>query len=499
MGAPTAPVARPQGLFDREAEWDRLVAFVDDPRPGPAIGVVAGPRGHGKSFLLKALAHATGGFYFCGQEAVQAETLRSLAQQYARHADLPQVPHWAGWREALLTLASTERGPARLVVIDGFPDVVRQSPGLPAAVSEVCHQLGEGPQSSCRLRLLLCGSTTPVMSRLLSASTMWVDQVVEVAPLDFRQTRALWAIDDPGLALRVHAVVGGSATFRFDPAGDRPPAGPADFDRWIRECVLNPRLPLFWKAEHLLDRVPGPWDIAACHSTVAALAAGRSTLGEIAGFLDRPTTDVPHILSHLEERGLVRGEPDAFRPGLIRYRITEPLLAFDHAVIRPHRCDLLDATATAITEVWRQAWPVFERDVAGPHFAQICREWAVRFAAAESPADVPSSALSGSLPHATGEPARIDVAVRGRQDHGPGTLLSIGLVSWTDRMDTPHLEQLRDHLARLAAAGEDVRRTRLVCYGAAGFGPGLRDAEAEGEVVLISPEQMYGTIRRKSA
>ncbi|MGW6395986.1 AAA family ATPase [Streptomyces sp. NPDC055103] len=489
MGALSTPVDRPQGLYDREAEWDRLVAFVDDPRPRPAIGVVTGPRGHGKSFLLKALARATGGFYFSGQEAAQAETLRALAQQYARRADLARAPHWTGWRDALLTLAAAGRGPTALVVIDGFPEVVRQSPGLPATINEVCHQLGDGPGSSSRLRLLLCGSTTPVMSRLLSASARWVDQVVEMAPLDYRQARELWAIDDLALALRVHAVVGGSMAFRFDPAGERPPA---DFDRWIRECVLSPRLPLFWKAGHILDRVPDSWDVAACHSTVAALAAGRSTPGEIADFLDRPATDVPHILSHLEERGLVRGEPDAFQPGLIHYRIAEPLLAFDHAVIRPHRSDLVDAGATEIDEIWRQARSVFERDVAGPHFAQICREWAARFAAAELFGDVPESALSGSLPHTTGEAAIMDVVVRGRSGRRPGPLLSIGLVSWSHPMDTPHLERLRDHRAHLAALGEDAGQARLACYGAAGFGPALRDAEANGEVLLVSPEQVYG-------
>ncbi|MER6099910.1 ArsR family transcriptional regulator [Streptomyces sp. NPDC001728] len=492
MGALVTPVARPQGLYDREAEWDRLVAFVGDPRPGPAIGVVTGPRGHGKSFLLKALTRATGGFYFSCQEAAQAETLRALAQRYARHAGLARAPHWTGWRDALLALAVTGHGPTALVVIDGFPEVVRQSPGLPATINEVCHQLGDGQGGSSRLRLLLCGSTTPVMTRLLSGADRWVDQVVEVAPLDFRRARDLWAIEDLALALRVHAVVGGSAAFRFDPAGDRPPTGFADFDRWIQERVLSPRLPLFWKAGHILDRVPDSWDVAVCHSTVAALAAGRSTPGEIADFLDRPATDVPHILSHLEERGLVRGEPDAFQPGLIHYRITEPLLAFDHAVIRPHRPELVDADVTEIDEIWRQARAVFERDVAGPYFARICREWAVLYAPAELFGEAPESAVSGSLPHTTGEPVIIDVVVRGEQGRRPGPLLSIGLVSWTHPMDTPHLERLRGHLTRLAALGEDTGRTRLVCYSAAGFSPGLRAAEENGDVLLVSPEQLYG-------
>ncbi|MEU0133178.1 ATP-binding protein [Streptomyces sp. NPDC006296] len=487
------PVSRPERLYDREAAWDRLVAFVGDPRPGPAIGVVTGPRGHGKSFLLRALARATGGFYFGGQQAARAETLRSLAEQYAHHAQLARPPHWAGWSEALLALATAGSGPATVVVLDGLPELVRQSPGLPAAVSEVCRSLRQGRSSPRPLRLVLCGSTTPVMKRLLSASTTWIDEVLEVAPLDFRRARELWGTADRSLALRMHAVVGSSPAFRFDPAGDHPPGTPDAFGPWICRSVINPRLPLFWKAEHLLDGATDTWDIAACHSTVAAVATGRTLPGEIAERLDRPATDVPHILSHLTERGLISGEPDAFRPGLIHYRITEPLLAFDHAVIRPHRFRLVDADLGEIEEVWQDARPVFERDVAAPHFAQICREWVSLLAAPELFGAAPASALSGSPLPSAGRSADIDVVVRGRGDGGrPGPLLSIGLARWAEPVSTTDLERLRASLVQLADLGEDIGRTRLACYGAAGFSPGLRRAEEDGEVLLVSPEQLYG-------
>ncbi|WP_254667785.1 AAA family ATPase [Streptomyces griseus] len=491
MAAPMTPVARPERLHGREAEWDRLVAFVDDPRPGPAIGIVTGPHGHGKSFLLRALARATGGFYFGGQPAAEAETLRSVAREYASHAHLARPPHWTGWREALLAMAATGSGPATVLVLDGLPELVRQSPGLPAAISDVCRSLRRGPADSAPLRLVLCGSTTPVMKRLLSASTTWVDDVLEVAPLDFRRARELWGIGNRPLALRVHAVVGSSPAFRFDPAGDRPPQTADDFDPWICRNVLTPRLPLFWKATHLLDGVTDTWDLAACHSTVAAVASGRTMPGEIADWLDRPATDVPHILAHLTERGLISGEPDAFHPGLVHYRVSEPLLAFDHAVIRPNRFRLADADDTEIERIWQDARPTFERGVAGPHFAQICREWAARFAPAGTFGAAPASVLSGSLPHTPGHPTGVDVVVRGRGDGRPGPLLSLGVARWTDPVSTTDLERLRVSLVDLAELGEDIGRTRLACYGAAGFSPGLRNAEADGEVLLVSPEELY--------
>jgi hypothetical protein len=53
-----AHYAKPEAMFDREAEWEALVAFACDPQPGPTLGVVRGRRRQGKTYLLEALAKA---------------------------------------------------------------------------------------------------------------------------------------------------------------------------------------------------------------------------------------------------------------------------------------------------------------------------------------------------------------------------------------------------------------------------------------------------------
>jgi hypothetical protein len=488
MGSATTAVGRPTTLFDRIAEWDALAAFVSDPRPGPAIGMVSGPRGQGKSFLLQELARTTGGFHFEAQEAAEAESLRRLADRFGHHTGQASPPRWRGWEDALETMLALGADRPVPIVLDGFPELVRQSPALPAAVAGACRRLRDGGGRN-GARVLLCGSAMPVMHRLLGNAPATVDFQIEIGRLDHRQGARLWNVEDPHLALQVHAVVGSSPAFRHDAAGEEGPAHRDDFDDWVCRTVLNPRLPLFWKAGQLIEREPDGWDRALCHSVVAALADGCTTTGAIAEWLTRPATDVPHILTVLGDCGFVESTPDAFRPGVLHHRIAEPLLAFDHAVIRPHHSELQREEATG---VWRTVRPAFEASTLEQRFAHVCREWAVGFAGTDTFGAAAATATYGSLPAAPGlAPLDADVVIRGEAHGRPGTLLSVGRARWNELMDLHHLHEVQQVVAALAERGEDVSRTRPALYSAAGFSPRLRTAEAHGELILVDPHRLY--------
>ena len=71
------------------------------------------------------------------------------------------------------------------------------------------------------------------------------------------------------------------------------------------------------------------------HSVLSAVAEGNGTRGGIAGYLERKATDISHHLSVLEDAGLLARDVDVFRPGRSVYRISGPLIAFYHAIMRP--------------------------------------------------------------------------------------------------------------------------------------------------------------------
>ncbi len=69
---------RPDDVFDREEEWDALARFASVPEPGALLGIVSGRRRQGKTYLLQALAEATGGLHHEAVEASRAESLRRI-------------------------------------------------------------------------------------------------------------------------------------------------------------------------------------------------------------------------------------------------------------------------------------------------------------------------------------------------------------------------------------------------------------------------------------
>ncbi|SEQ04700.1 AAA family ATPase [Streptomyces radiopugnans] len=487
--------AKPDTVLGRDAEWEALTAFASDPRPGPGLGVVSGRLRQGKTHLLRALTGAAGGFWFGAQEAVRSESLRMLGEQVAEYAGAPARSRPRGWEAAVDALLRLGEGRPLPVVVDEFPRLVRQSPSLPSVICAALHRrsAAAGEDGGARPRLLLCGSDLPVMRRLFSGPSPLhglADLELEVRPPDFRQAARLWGLDDPRLAFLVHAVVGGTPAYRYDHVRGDTPGGPDDFGAWVRRTVLDPGTPLYREARLLLLEETDHLDRALCHSALAAVASGHSTSGEIAEFLDVPLPDVSRCLELLHESGLLGAEPDALRPNVTRLRIAEPLLAFEYAVVRPRRSSAEREDADAL---WHRARPVFETEVAAPHFAQVCRDWASGYAGSGVFGEAPATALHGSPAHPPPDAApAAEVVVRGPAGERPGALLSVGLARWDEVLDVAHLERLRRLIAHLAARGEDTARTRPACYSGAGFTPALRAAEADGEVVLVGLDRLYG-------
>ncbi|ARH89245.1 AAA family ATPase [Streptomyces sp. MOE7] len=493
MSAADATVhpAKPVRIFDRDSEWAELMGFLCDPHAKAALALVSGQRRHGKTFLLEAATQATGGFYFDGKVAAEKESLRRLAERLTEYTRERHPPHWHRWEEALdALLALGSRQPAT-VVIDDFPDLVGQSPALPSVLYGAYRRLEQEDRDN-RTRLILSGGSPAVMKRLFSGPSPLhglTSLELVVLPFGFRQAARFWGIESPRLAVQVHAVVGGSPAYRGDLVCDDAPSGPDDFDAWVCRTVLSPRVPLFWEARYLLESEADHADRALGHSVLVAIADGRSTPGGIAERIGASLSDVSHVLAVMSNQQLLYGEPDAFRPGLTRYRIAEPLLAFEHAVAWPHRarCEQEDAAG-----VWDRVRATFDSVVAAPHFAQLCRDWATHHAAWETFGGASRRAVRGTIPD-PGRRTRLDadVVVRGSVEGTPGTLLSVGLARWNETMGLDHLERLRHIVSLLDASGEYTEQTVVACYSGIGFSPELRAAEARGEVVLVDVDRLY--------
>jgi len=481
-------------VFDRNVEWERLASFSASPAPRAMLGVVSGRRRMGKTFLLRALVEQQGGFYFGATAATEGESLRQFGAALARHAGSPVSFSFASWDDAITYLFDLAV-PGRvtqpfLVVIDEFPYLAKAVPELPSIIQ---REIDRFQVTESRMRLLLCGSAMSVMGRLLaSAAPLRGRAQLEliVRPFDYRSAAIFWgAADQPALAVRLHAVLGGTPAYRRQFLAEDVPVGLDDFGDWLCRTVLSPLSPLFREARYLLAEEADIRDTALYHSVLAAVAEGNATRGGIASYIGRKSVDISHPLNVLEDSHLLVREPDMFRAGKSHYRIAEPLINFYEAVMRPSWARLESGQAR---DVWAQAEPRFAAQVAGPHFEAICREF-MRGPGRSLVGGHPGRVGSGVVAdHAGRQQIEIDIAVA--EDGSGGSKASVAMLGeakWGTAMGLPHLERLLRARGLLADRGTDVSQCVLACFSTAGFSEALRAEADRGGVLLLGLAYLY--------
>ncbi|MFF3845798.1 ATP-binding protein [Streptomyces sp. NPDC002328] len=504
MQSSRARATKPPRVFDRAPEWDALTSFAGRALPHAALGVVSGRRRMGKTYLLRALVEQYGGFYFGATDATEAESLRQFSAALAEYTGSPVAFSFATWDDAVSYLFGLAApGPAHsdgrtsapdrplLVVIDEFPYLVKAAPELPSLIQRMIDRF---QVEESRMRLLLCGSAMSVMGGLLASSAPLRGRAqleLVVRPFGYRAAADFWGVtSEPSLAVRLHAVLGGTPAYRRQFLADDVPSGLHDFDDWICRTVLSPFSPLFREARYLLAEEADIRDTALYHSVLAAVAQGNTTRGGIASYIGRKSVDISHPLNVLEDSHLLAREADVFRAGKSQYRITEPLINFHEAVMRPAWARLESGQAA---EVWARAGERFAAQVAGPHFEAMCREYVL------GPG---STVLGTSLGEVGGgvvtdprerRQIQVDVAVveQGSGGSRPAVAL-LGEAKWGTVMGRAHLERLGRAKELLAARGMDTSHCALACFSAAGFSEALRAEAARGEVLLIGLDALYG-------
>ncbi|HEY7223025.1 MAG TPA: ATP-binding protein [Micromonosporaceae bacterium] len=483
-------VAKPDWIFDRVSEWDALADFAAtgrSGRPGATLGVVSGRRRQGKSFLLQALAEATGGMYFAATEATEAESLRLFAAAVARHTgSVPEIP-FRDWNDAIAYLFTAFRDRREVAIIDEFPFLTRMSPALPSIIQ---RELGPGGSGSAsQARMILCGSAMAVMGKILAGHAPLRGRAgleLVIQPFDYRQAARFWGIQDPRLAIRLHAIVGGTPAYRHEFTRGESPASLAGFDQWVIRNVLDRRTPMFREARYLLAEESDIREPGIYHSVLAAITHGSTTSSAIASFIGRKADQITHPLNVLEDAALIRRQRDVFRAGRTRYRIVEPLIVFYEAIMRRRWPELELGRAK---QVWDSSRAIFQSQVMGPQFEAVCRDFAGRSGQAlfgDHPAEVGSGVVNDAKERTQIE---VDVAVFAPQKPGkPARVLSLGEAKWGETMDGRHVNRLARARDLLTAAGYDTSQTVLACYSAAGFADGMTDG---GDVRLVGLDQLY--------
>lgn len=483
---------KPARLFGRDTEWGELTEFASSPRPGATLGLVYGRRRQGKTLLLELLARETGGFLFAATQQTQTQNLVDLGTAYAAFNGLRQPVHFASWREALDELLRLGTQSPRTVIIDEFPYLTAVTPALPSYLQQALSPLSFAKEST-RTRLILCGSALTTMSQLLGGGAPLRGRAtleLVVRPFGFREAAGFWGLDgDPDLAFQVNALVGGTPAY-LEMCGGSGPATPRDLPGWVARRLLNPASAMFREGSLLLREEASISDPTSYAAALAALAAGHHRRTEIAAALGRPSGTLGHLLSGLQDIGLITRTEDALRDKRSVFQIAEPVVRLHQLLIARHEPELVVGRAQ---RVWASNIDTVDSRILGPHFEDLARAWCFEHASEETlggRAGFVRPTEIGCREHRHGH--GLDVVVVESNAYASDRITAIGEAKGTNSpMDVPHLERL-EHLRDLLPSAKIDGLPKLLLFGRGGFSPGLADlAGKRGDVELVDLARLY--------
>ena len=497
---------RPQGLYDREVEWEDLTRFVSAPGPRLRLGIVYGRRRFGKSHLLRRLVEATGGMYHLALQEERRSALDRFASASSRlTAGAPPLrfDDWDGaLRYAVALLGERGAGP-QVLVLDEYPYLSRTSTELDSVVQAVMDAAASGDLGSAwasPVTVVVCGSAMSVMTGLLSGASPMRGRAALDMPLscfDFRAARGFWGIEDPAVAFAVDAIVGGAAGYKDLTAAVEVPFRLEDLAGWLAATVLNPSHALFREDEYLLREDPRVTVEAPYYSLLQAIAAGRASQSRIAEAVGRAPGDIVYHLEVMISAGFVTRADDLVTARRPTYRLTDPIVRFHQLITRRRQAMLEDRRAH---EVWAGATDTYRSNILGPHFESVCRHWVDRYAAAETLGGPVGPARRAQVNDRDRRRSfELDVAAAALgadgERSGRDTVVQVLGEAKSARLGMADLARL-DRIARLLAERRGVSlaaNAKRLLFSLHGFTPELlAAAETRPDAELVGLDRLYG-------
>jgi hypothetical protein len=398
---------------------------------------------------------------------------------------------FATYREALDELLRLGEDRPTTVIVDEFPYLVAATPALPSYLQQALSPRGHASEHT-RTRLILCGSALTTMSQLLGGGAPLRGRAsleLIVRPFGFRQSAEFWeTTGDHELAFRLHALTGGTPAYK-EMCGGSGPRSLADFDHWVQRRLLNPAGAMFREGGLLLREEPSISDPTSYSAVLSAISAGASRRTEIAAALGRPSSAVGHLLTGLQDIGLIEQTDDALRGKRSAFGIAEPVVRLHQLITARYEPEQVAGRAD---RVWERSAPTVAAKIYGPHFEQLARQWCLHYADEETLGGPPSAVRPTEIAcreHKEGHELDIVVA---DEPGSSGRVTAIGEANATNSpVDMRQLRRL-EHLRGLLPSERVDRLPRLLLFSRSGFTAELdREAGPRPDVELVGLSRIY--------
>ena len=359
-------------MIGRVEELRALEAFYKSEESN--VYVIYGRRGMGKTTLLRSFSEDKQVVFFTLYSTTERQQRTLMAQTMGLMED-GQGEEEAPTLEAIFDrIDEMSREGIVVLVLDQYPNFAKTEEDFPKKL----HTYMTEKWKKGRVKLILCGDSYLHMEKLAwGKKSIWRDQnpcTMELAPLDYYDTKEMCGVADPAECAVLYGITGGipalveKATQIYATAED---------PQWelIREIYLSGDFSFCGSAERILEtelREKTYYD-----RLLYALASGNNRVNQLSLELGKPKDVVVPYLSTLMSLGLVRKENPVTEPTnrrKTRYSIISETDKLWYKILVPRILSVYNGDHDKIRSFWHEQKEAYMKDV----FIRICKEYLVR-------------------------------------------------------------------------------------------------------------------------
>lgn len=438
--------------------------------------VIYGRRRVGKTALINEFCKGKPTIFFSALNTTAQENLESLSRAIMsfERPETISAPFFKDYDAALGEITALSKEQRIIFVIDEYPYLAKAKP----AISAMLQHLIDHKWSHSGLYLILCGSSMSFMENqvLGQESPLYGRRTgqFKIEPLDYKDT----AVFHPGLSHADHALIygiTGGIPHYINKLNVK-----TNLDEALLKNLFDRSSYLYEEPANLLKqelREP-----AVYNAIIRAIAEGASRLNEIVTKIGETSGTCTNYVKTLIDLGIVKKEtPVTEKPGKKTiYLLEDHFFRFWYRFV-PVNISAIDSGR--IQNTYPRAVKQHLSDFMGLTFEKMCQDYLIYYAK-ELPIDLNEvGQWWGTDPK---EKKQIQIDIVGTPVEGKEYL--IGSCKYrNEKIGIDELELLRNYAA-VFGKGE---KYHYYIFSKGGFTEGLRQAAKNGEVTLVSLEEMY--------
>lgn len=438
--------------------------------------VIYGRRRVGKTALINEFCKGKPTVYFSALNASSQENLEALSKAIytCQNSDSTSAPTYRSYEDALEAITGMAMEKRLVFVIDEYPYLAKAEKSIS---SRLQHIIDHSWQDS-RIYLILCGSSMSFMEYQVLGyeSPLYGRRTAQfkIQALTYREITEFHPELKAADQALLYGVTGGIPHYinKLDVE--------SNLDEALLDNLFSTSSYLFEEPENLLKqelREP-----AIYNSVISAIAAGASRSNEISTKVGVESGICAKYLKVLLDLGILKKEtPITEKPGKKTiYAIDDNFFRFWYRFV-PRNMSVISAGRMRL--IYEQAVKRFYPDYMGLVFEKMCQEYLLRYAK-----DLPILLSNVGQWWGTDSKTRREVQIDIVGAPVDGNEYLIGSCKYrNEKIGIEELELLR----RYAAVFRQNGIFHYYIFSKGGFTQALLEAEMQGEVTLLTLEDLY--------